>query len=41
MTRTLAKLEAAGLIVMRAVGRRKMRSVAVQKIVVEIDLVQP
>ena len=37
LTRTLAKLEAAGFIAMRAVGRRKMPSVAVQKIFVEID----
>jgi predicted transcriptional regulator len=37
LTRTLAKLEAAGLVAMRAVGRRKMPSVAVQRIFVEID----
>lgn len=37
LTRTLAKLEAAGFVAMRAVGRRKMPSVAVQKIFVEID----
>lgn len=37
LTRTLAKLEAAGFIKMKAVGRRKAPSVAVKKIVVEID----
>jgi len=37
LTRTLAKLEAAGFVAMRAVGRRKVPSVAVQKIFVEID----
>ena len=37
LTRTLAKLEAAGFVAMRAVGRRKMPRVAVQKIFVEID----
>jgi predicted transcriptional regulator len=37
LTRTLAKLESAGFITMRAVGRRKAPSVAVRKIVVEID----
>lgn len=37
LTRTLAKLEAAGFITMKAVGRRKAPSVAVKKIVVEID----
>jgi predicted transcriptional regulator len=37
LTRTLAKLESAGLITMTAVGRRKAPSVAVKKIVVEID----
>ncbi len=37
LTRTLAKLEAAGFITMTAVGRRKAPSVAVKKIVVEID----
>lgn len=37
LTRTLAKLEAAGFVAMRAVGRRKMPSVAIQKIFVEID----
>lgn len=37
LTRTLAKLEAAGFIKMTTVGRRKAPSVAVKKIVVEID----
>lgn len=37
LTRTLAKLEAAGLITMKAHGRRKAPSAAVKKIVVEID----
>lgn len=37
LTRTLAKLEAAGFITMKSVGRRKAPSVAVKKIVVEID----
>jgi predicted transcriptional regulator len=37
LTRTLAKLEAAGLITMQAHGRRKMPRPAVRKIVVEID----
>ena len=37
LTRTLAKLEAAGLITMKAHGRRKAPSAAVRKIVVEID----
>jgi predicted transcriptional regulator len=37
LTRTLAKLEAAGFITMKALGRRKAPSVAVKKIVVEID----
>ena len=37
LTRTLAKLEAAGFVAMRVVGRRKMPSVAVQRIFVEID----
>lgn len=36
-TRTLAKLESAGFITMKVVGRRKAPSVAVTKIVVEID----
>ena len=37
LTRTLAKLESAGLITMKAAGRRKAPRVAVKKIVVEID----
>jgi predicted transcriptional regulator len=37
VTRTLAKFEAAGFITMKTVGRRKTLSVAVKKIVVEID----
>jgi predicted transcriptional regulator len=38
LTRTLVKLEAAGLITMKAVGRRrKAPSANVKKIVVEID----
>jgi predicted transcriptional regulator len=37
LTRTLAKLEAAGFITMKSIGRRKAPSVAVKKIVVEID----
>jgi len=37
LTRTLAKLEAAGLITMQAHGRRKTPSAAIRKIVVEID----
>ena len=38
LTRTLAKMEAAGFITMKAVGRRKAPAVvAVKKIVVEID----
>lgn len=37
LTRTLAKLEAAGLITMQAHGRRKAPHPAVRKIVVEID----
>jgi predicted transcriptional regulator len=37
LTRTLAKLEAAGFIRMTSVGRRKAPSVTVQRIVVEID----
>lgn len=37
LTRTLAKLEAAGLITMTASGRRKIPVAAVTKIVVEID----
>jgi predicted transcriptional regulator len=37
LTRTLAKLEAAGFISMKTVGRRKTPSVSVKRIVVEID----
>ena len=37
LTRTLAKLEAAGFVTMKGVGRRKAPSVAVKRIVVEID----
>jgi predicted transcriptional regulator len=37
LTRTLAKLEAAGFITMRTVGRRRAPAAAVKKIVVEID----
>jgi len=37
LTRTPAKLEAAGFIKMTAVGRRRAPSAAVKKIVVEID----
>ena len=37
LTRTLAKLEAAGFITMKTIGRRRIPSVAVKKIVVEID----
>src|SRR5712692_9907003 len=37
LTRTLAKLEGAGFITMKAVGRRKAPSATVKKIVVEID----
>jgi predicted transcriptional regulator len=37
LTRTLAKLEAAGFIRTKAVGRRKTPSTAIKKIVVEID----
>ena len=37
LTRTLAKMEAAGFITMKAVGRRKTPSTAIKKIVVEID----
>ena len=37
LTRTLAKLEAAGLITMKEHGRRKAPSAAAKKIVVEID----
>jgi predicted transcriptional regulator len=37
LTRTLAKLEAAGFITVKAVGRRKAPSASIKKIVVEID----
>jgi predicted transcriptional regulator len=37
LTRTLAKLEAAGFITMKAFGRRKAPSTGIRKIVVEID----
>ena len=37
LTRTLSKLEGAGFITMKTVGRRKAPRVAVKKIVVEID----
>lgn len=37
LTRTLAKLESAGFIRMRTVGRRRAPSTAIKKIVVEID----
>ena len=37
LTRTLAKLEAAGFITMKLLGRRKAPSAAIRKIVVEID----
>jgi predicted transcriptional regulator len=37
LTRTLAKLQAAGFITMKAIGRRRTPSVVVRKIVVEID----
>ena len=37
LTRTLGKLEAAGLITMQVHGRRKAPSAAIKKIVVEID----
>jgi predicted transcriptional regulator len=37
LTRTLAKLEAAGFIKVTTTGRRKAPSVAIKKIVVEID----
>ena len=37
LTRTLAKLEAAGFITMKAVGRCKAPSAAVKKIFLEID----
>jgi predicted transcriptional regulator len=37
LTRTLAKLEAAGFIRTKAIGRRKAPSAAIKKIIVEID----
>ena len=37
LTSTLAKLEAAGFIRMKPIGRRKAPSTAIKKIVVEID----
>jgi len=37
LTRSLAKMESVGFITMKAVGRRKAPTVAVKKIVVEID----
>jgi predicted transcriptional regulator len=37
LTRTLAKMASAGFITMKTVGRRKAPSVAMKKIVVEID----
>lgn len=37
LTRTLAKLEAAGFITMKTLGRSKAPSVAIKKIPVEID----
>jgi predicted transcriptional regulator len=37
LTRTLAKMDAAGIVKMKSVGRRKAPSVAVKKVVVEID----
>jgi len=37
LTRTLSKLEAAGFITMKSLGRRKAPSAAVKKIMVEID----
>jgi len=37
LTRTLAKLEAAGFVTMKLSGRRKAPSTTVKKIVVEID----
>ena len=37
LTRTLAKLEAAGFIQMKIVGRRKAPSATIKRIVVEID----
>ncbi|MGH7120784.1 MAG: MarR family transcriptional regulator [Acetobacteraceae bacterium] len=37
LTRTLAKLEAAGFIRMKALGRRKAPSIAVRRIMIKID----
>jgi predicted transcriptional regulator len=37
LTRTLAKMEAAGFVAMKPAGRRKAPTVTVKKIVVEID----
>jgi predicted transcriptional regulator len=37
LTRTLAKLERAGFVTMKTVGRRKAPSAAIKKIIVEID----
>lgn len=37
LTRTLAKMASAGFITMKAVGRRTVPSVAIKRIVVEID----
>jgi predicted transcriptional regulator len=37
LTRTLAKLEAAGFVAMSVLGRRKAPSVVVKRVVVEID----
>jgi predicted transcriptional regulator len=37
LTRTLAKLEAAGFVTMTATGRRKAPTLVVRRIVVEID----
>ena len=37
LTRTLAKLEAAGFIRMKSVGRRKAPSAIINRIVIEID----
>jgi predicted transcriptional regulator len=37
LTRTLAKMTAAGFVTMKALGRRKAPRVAIKKIIVEID----
>jgi predicted transcriptional regulator len=37
LTRTLAKLERAGFVTMKTVGRRRAPSAAIKKIIVEID----